>query len=169
MPCGCKKGNKQMESKEKSMPVVAIKTEEERPKSDNPPPESDVGSKSFDDPLACGRCYAKHLGKSLVLFREWREDNTRAAELALCIGNIGCAEDHAAALGKDEERKRLHDLRELIYEHPSQVESALKELAAGAIRSALPVEVEFASQNQLESQRGPGVENTAEPARTEEH
>ncbi|MBQ9727363.1 MAG: hypothetical protein IJV65_07650 [Kiritimatiellae bacterium] len=103
--------------------------------------DTNPATRSFDDSLACARCYAKHLAKALVLFREWREDDARDAELALCIGNIGCAEDHAAALHREADRRALHDLRERIYEMPAAVESDLQTLAAAAARVAMAAEI----------------------------
>ncbi len=110
MGCGCKKG------KELKM-------------------EATNGAKSYEDPLACGRCYAKHLAKALVLWTEYREDNTRLAELALCIGNIGAAEDHAAALGREAERRRLREIRTHVWDAEFVVARELQEATVVAVRA----------------------------------
>lgn len=51
------------------------------------------------DPLACHDCLEKHLAKAAEQAREVAEDSLRRSERILCIGNLGCAEDHARALG----------------------------------------------------------------------
>lgn len=130
MGCGCRnRGTQTMETKTTEPPVAVVATTQDH-----------AGTKSFDDSLACGRCYAKHLSKALVQFREWREDETRDAELSLCLGNIGCAEDHAAALRREADRKRLRDLRERIWEKPELVEPELQRLAAEATRAVVVAE-----------------------------
>ena len=50
-------------------------------------------------PLACRDCLEKHLAKAVEQAREYAEDGSRRAERLCCIGNLGCAEDHAVALG----------------------------------------------------------------------
>ena len=143
------------------------------------------GTSSYGDSFACLRCYAKHVAKALVLWQEYMEDSTRSEELALCIGNIGCAEDHAAALGRDADRRKLRTIRTSIWDAPGAVSRELSVIAA-SVANAIEVEriVESAREtfrkNALESQQVAGVENTGRksspvvekagtPARTEEH
>ena len=96
-----------------------------------------AGTQSYEDALGCVKCYAKHVSKALVQWHEWREDNSRTAELALCIGNIGCAEDHAAALDRHADAEKLRDIRAHIWDADVVVAGELQTLAAGAIRAAL--------------------------------
>ena len=100
-------------------------------------PQEAVGTESYTNSLGCAKCYAKHLAKAVVQWSEFREDASRLAELSLCIGNIGCAEDHAAALGREGERARLRNVRVLIYDAPHAVAGELQEIAAEAMRMSI--------------------------------
>lgn len=102
--------------------------------------EAKNGTASYEDPLACGRCYAKHLAKALVLWQEYREDNARLAELSLCLGNIGCAEDHAAALGREADRRKLREIRTHVWDADFVVARELQEAAASAVKLAVQAE-----------------------------
>lgn len=135
MGCGCKnrkKVNTNMETEVKS--AVSTPTVSNGGEQTGKPR---TGLRSYNDALGCGRCYAKHLAKALTQWEEYLEDNTRDAELALCFGNLGCAEDHAVALGREPDRRRIHDLRERIYENPAGVKDELFALAALAVRVSM--------------------------------
>ena len=96
--------------------------------------ETKNGMTSYEDPLACSKCYAKHLTKALVQWTEYLEDKTRIAELALCLGNIGCAEDHAAALRLEADRRKLRDIRAHVWDAEFVVARELQEAAGEAAR-----------------------------------
>lgn len=92
------------------------------------------------DPMACMRCYAKHLAKAAVQAGEVEEDPSRARELAMCVGNIACAEDHAMALGMGDERAALRRIRSMVWTNASYASRELWSLAESASASVVAEE-----------------------------
>ena len=95
---------------------------------------------NYEDTLACAKCYAKHLSKAEVEYAEYSEDQTRIAELSLCIGDIACAEDHAQALRRTQDKEALRRIRDRIVSSARQdpnVVAELRNLAVQAMRSVV--------------------------------
>ena len=46
------------------------------------------------DTMSCVMCAEKHITKARALYNEYRQNPEFELELALCVGNIGCTEDH---------------------------------------------------------------------------
>jgi len=83
---------------------------------------------NYEDGMACAKCYAKHLAKAGVECSEYLEDQTRMTELSLCIGDIACAEDHAQALKRMQDRETLHKIRDRLMSSARQDPNAVAEL-----------------------------------------
>lgn len=88
---------------------------------------------SYMDPLKCARCYSKHLSKAAVEYQEFLEDPSRFAELSLAVGDVGCAEDHAQALGRQADRDALRAARGRMLMADQSVRSELLSMAAAAV------------------------------------
>ena len=88
------------------------------------------------DPMACRRCLAKHLSKAAIQAEEVLEDPGRHMELAMCVGNIACAEDHAFSLGMRSEMEVLRRIRNTVW---TNAEAALRDLWPMAERAAASV------------------------------
>jgi hypothetical protein len=97
-------------------------------------------SSSYDDPMACYKCYVKHLSKASVEAEEYVEDQSRNHELSQCMGNIACAEDHAAALGLTSDKDALRTMRERMWTVDRSVPRELLNMAAKAISSLRAIE-----------------------------
>lgn len=97
-------------------------------------------SSSYDDPMACYRCYVKHLAKAAVQADEYMEDRSRSHELAQCIGNVACAEDHAAALNLPTDREALRRLREGLWSGDVTISKTLLDMSVRAISALRDVE-----------------------------
>ena len=92
---------------------------------------------NYEDGMACAKCYAKHLAKAIVELGEYSEDTSRIEELSLCMGDIACAEDHAGALGLEEEKNLLRRCREMIWNTDNGAVKILRQLSVKATRTAL--------------------------------
>lgn len=63
-------------------------------------------------PLACVRCLEKHVGQAYIYAREYSEaPKERETERLLAIGNLGCAGEHALALGRNDYAARIKAAR----------------------------------------------------------
>ena len=84
-------------------------------------------------PLACVRCLEKHIGQAYIYAREWDEVRDRETERLLCIGNLGCAGEHALALGRKLFAARIKAARLAFADggDPSGVYGVFDELAGG--------------------------------------
>lgn len=103
---------------------------------------------------ACPYCLRKHLLKARGYARELREDGTREWERENLLENLLLAEDHAEALGDAGFKAEIRQARLRVED--------------GGLPDTDPL-LARAREKILESQRVAGVENKAEPARTEEH
>lgn len=103
------------------------------------PSEQDArsGLSDYDGSLGCRKCYAKHLSKAVVELAEFIEDNRRYEELSLCMGDLACAEDHAGALGLDNEKARIREMRAQIWDANTAVIGGLRTMASRATMSAM--------------------------------
>ena len=146
MGCGCNKARKEEEMNGSNnpnagaaQPAQAARKIVPSARQQAPAP---VGSSSYDDPMACYRCYIKHLSKASVEAAEVAEDVGRAHELSQCIGNMACAEDHAAALGLQTETEVLRSLRNRVWSADRSVPKELLDMAASAVVSLRRIERE---------------------------
>lgn len=90
------------------------------------------------DSLACRFCYLKHVSKAYVELMEYIEDTSRVAEMALAIGDIGCAEDHARALSLT----TAPELREIRRQIPDEPSASLERLRVFMERAAKSVHMD---------------------------
>jgi hypothetical protein len=95
------------------------------------------GGAEYENTIGCRQCYSKHLSKAVVEASEYFEEQGRESEFALCIGDIACAEDHALALGLVEERRRLREIRDMMWAGDSGAVAALISMASAAVSKAL--------------------------------
>ena len=103
---------------------------------------------------ACPYCLRKHLLKARGYAAEVREDATREWERENLLENLLLAEDHAEALVDAGFKAAIRAARLIVED--------------GGLPDMEPL-LARAREKILESQRVAGVENKAEPARTEEH
>ena len=83
-------------------------------------------------PLACVRCLEKHIAQAYIYAREWEEARERETEWLLCVGNLGCAGEHARALGRRDYAARIKAARISFADgDPSGVYAVFDELAGG--------------------------------------
>lgn len=84
-------------------------------------------------PLACVRCLEKHVGQAYIYAREYSEaPKERETERLLAIGNLGCAGEHALALGRKDYAARIKAARISFADgDPSGVYAVFDELAGG--------------------------------------
>ena len=84
-------------------------------------------------PLACPLCLEKHVAQAHVYAREFSEDAGRVAERNLAIGNLGCAGEHARALGKFDLADKIDAARIALHERneTAPVEALFEELSGG--------------------------------------
>lgn len=94
-------------------------------------------SDSYSSSYRCAKCLSKHLSKAAVEYAEAIEDRTRNMELALCIGDLACAEDHAFALGKNDRKAQIRSLRDRVWLMSPLVLQEMQRLASDAIRMVL--------------------------------
>lgn len=86
--------------------------------------------------LGCRMCYAKHLAKASVELSEYLEDNSRYSELAMFVGDVACAGDHASALGEQQEAAELRNIRRSAMSSPSRAMcDRLREMASAQLKS----------------------------------
>ena len=95
-----------------------------------------VDTGSYSSGYACAMCLSKHVCKALVEMGEFVDDRSRSEELALAIGDIGCAEDHAKALNLDQLAVKLRGLRTSLFTDPESVLAELKKLAPSVVFKA---------------------------------
>lgn len=134
MGCGCNKNKK-----EPNMALSASFTEgsslskpADRPRRFSMPRPGD-----YENSLGCAKCYAKHLAKAIVELGEYAEDSSRYEELSLCMGDIACAEDHAGALGLEEDKEMLRKCRDMIWETDNNAVRILRQLSVKATKNAV--------------------------------
>lgn len=111
---------------------------------------------SKDEPArsgACPYCLRNHLLKVRGYAKEIREDPTREWEAEMLLQNLLLAEDHAEAMGD-------WNLRSAIRAERLRAENGEFVDAESLLARA--------REKILESQRGVGIENKAEPAPSEE-
>lgn len=137
--CPCKK-----KTMENQVPPPIVSAPEHSVKSNPSPARTGV----------CPYCLRKHLLKAAGYAKEVREELGRTWEEERLLENLLLAEDHAEALGDWGFRAAIRVAR-------LQVED-------GGTPDIEPL-LARAREKILESQRGAGVENKSEPARTEEH
>lgn len=101
--------------------------------------------------VACAKCLAKHLSKAAVEYAEFLEDGSRLTELSLCVGNLACAEDHAAALGRRDFASRIRRARDTVF---SRSESAGDELGVLAVSAVSSVMSEIRSSEDVSMEAG---------------
>lgn len=98
---------------------------------------SGTPSDSYSDSMGCMRCLAKHLSKAAVEAAEYAEERGRESELALCIGDLACAEDHAKALGLPHEAERIRSLRDAVWHDAGSAAHGILRMASSAVRGSL--------------------------------
>lgn len=65
----------------------------------SPKPEKVIENKTSYD---CPACVIKHVAKARTLLNEYISNNAYVLELGMCIGELGCAEDHLRMSGIEE-------------------------------------------------------------------
>lgn len=85
-------------------------------------------------PMACERCLEKHVGQAYIYAREYAEDASRLVERMLCVANLGCAGEHALALGRKELAGRVKAARLAFHARGdvAGIVAVFDELAGGA-------------------------------------
>lgn len=96
-----------------------------------------VATSNYGGTYKCMRCYCKHLSKAVIEYSEFMEDQSRSAELSMCIGDLACAEDHAVALGKRDEASRIRMIRGQVWSSNDSVLNDIRSLASDAVNMVL--------------------------------
>lgn len=98
---------------------------------------SDEVTTNYSEGAGCVMCYVKHLSKASIEFTEFLEDNSRYEEFSRFIGDLACAEDHAAALGKDAEKEAIRDIRNRAWDMDPALAKELQAIVNKATRNAV--------------------------------
>ena len=119
-----------------------------------------TGLESYSDSMGCMKCLAKHLSKAAVEAAEYAEEPGRDLELALCIGDLACAEDHAKALGLPHEADRIRSIRESVWVDAGAASARILRMASSAVRGSLQrMAAEAADASKDSVMNGPGDSN----------
>lgn len=78
--------------------------------------EEKIEDKVLIDVLDCPACALKHVAKARVCYGEYLQNPDFRLEFALCIGNLGCAEDHLLT-SRPDLANTCRTLRIMIMEH----------------------------------------------------
>ena len=129
MGCGCNKSRKENAMTQSVVPPHAARTAFRAP--------SPRGG-SYSEGMSCRMCYVKHLSRAAIELAEYSEDRSRYQELAMCIGDLSCAEDHASSLGLETEVSEIRSVRKSLENGPARSScDALRDMAARQLAIAM--------------------------------
>lgn len=94
-------------------------------------------SRNYSNSYQCMKCYAKHLSKAQVEYAEALEDRSRSLELSLCLGDLACAEDHAEALNRRDDKKAIKSIRDRLWTFAPGTLQEMQRLASEAVKMVL--------------------------------
>lgn len=139
MSCGCNKRSSKMVGSVQQASTVSQSSSVTSGVSVNGRTYVKSGGEEYSESSGCRQCLAKHLSKAAVEASEYFEEQGREAEFSLCIGDIACAEDHAASLGLRDTKVKLRSVRDMMWSGDQGAVALLREMAVNAVKSAMAV------------------------------
>lgn len=94
-------------------------------------------SQNYSNSYQCKKCYSKHLSKAQIEYAEVLEDKSRSMELSMCLGDLACAEDHAEALGRLDDKKAIKSIRDRLWGLLPGTLQDIQRLASEAVKMVL--------------------------------
>lgn len=97
---------------------MTIKRAKYQKRQKSPKPEKVIETKN---PYDCPDCVIKHIAKARTLLNEYISNKAYVLELGMCIGELGCAEDHLRMSGIEELCEVTRLIRLAIQKDPKDI------------------------------------------------